>query len=251
MSAWKSRWSWVRLVNSATSKWIASARCSASACEDTSITQARSPAVQHPPEGRLQVDRLRRRPLDLLLDPADHLLHRPQQPALDPRRLEDLPHQEGRRRLPIRPGDPDHPQLRRRIPIEPRRQRRHRRPRVRNDHLRHLQLRAPARPPAPAPPPPPPPARTHAHRPSPRARRRTASRAPLFGCRKPGRYLDGAVATIRHLSSRRAHPVSPAILGESGALTELSTSADQPISCETATGGAPDARPCYSGGTPR
>ena len=43
MSAWKSRWSWVRLVNSATSKWIASARCSASACEETSIAQARSP----------------------------------------------------------------------------------------------------------------------------------------------------------------------------------------------------------------
>ena len=44
MSAWKSRWSWVRLVNSATSKWIASARRSASACEETSIAQARSPA---------------------------------------------------------------------------------------------------------------------------------------------------------------------------------------------------------------
>ena len=43
MSAWKSRWSWVRLVNSATSKWIASARCRASACEETSIAQARSP----------------------------------------------------------------------------------------------------------------------------------------------------------------------------------------------------------------
>ena len=43
MSAWKSRWSWVRLVNSATSKWIASARCSDIACEETSIAQARSP----------------------------------------------------------------------------------------------------------------------------------------------------------------------------------------------------------------
>ena len=43
MSAWKSRWSWVRLVKSASSKWIASARCRASACEETSITQARSP----------------------------------------------------------------------------------------------------------------------------------------------------------------------------------------------------------------
>ena len=43
MSVWKSRWSWVRLVNSATSNWTASARCSASACEETSIEQARSP----------------------------------------------------------------------------------------------------------------------------------------------------------------------------------------------------------------
>ncbi len=44
MSAWKSRWSWVRLVNSATSKWIASARRNDNACEETSIAQARSPA---------------------------------------------------------------------------------------------------------------------------------------------------------------------------------------------------------------
>ena len=40
---WKSRWSWVRLVKIATAKWIASARCSSSAWEDTSIAQATSP----------------------------------------------------------------------------------------------------------------------------------------------------------------------------------------------------------------
>ena len=34
----------MRLVNRATSKWIASQRCSESACEETSITQAESPA---------------------------------------------------------------------------------------------------------------------------------------------------------------------------------------------------------------
>ena len=111
MSAWKSRWSWVRLVKSATSKWIASARCRVSACEETSIAQAPSPRVEHPPEGRLQVDRLRRRPHDLLLDPADHLLHRPEQPALDAGRLEDLADQEGGGRLAVGPGDPDDPQL--------------------------------------------------------------------------------------------------------------------------------------------
>ena len=43
MSAWKSRWSWVRLVNRASSKRTASTRCRASACEETSIAQARSP----------------------------------------------------------------------------------------------------------------------------------------------------------------------------------------------------------------
>ncbi len=43
MSAWKSRWSWVRLVKRATAKWIASARCRTIACEETSIAQAASP----------------------------------------------------------------------------------------------------------------------------------------------------------------------------------------------------------------
>ena len=44
MSAWKSRWSRLRLVNSVAAQWIASARRSASACEETSIAHARSPA---------------------------------------------------------------------------------------------------------------------------------------------------------------------------------------------------------------
>ena len=44
MSSWKSRWSWVRLVKAFASKWIASARCSTRACEETSITHAASPA---------------------------------------------------------------------------------------------------------------------------------------------------------------------------------------------------------------
>ncbi len=140
--------------------------------------------LQHPPEGRLQVDRLRSRPLDLLLHPADHLPHRPQQPALDPSRLEHLPDQERRGRLPVRPRDPHNPQLRRRIPPEPSRQRRHSRPRIGHNHLRHVQIQLPldhkphrpglngGRP------------QTHAHRPSPPARRRTASQAQLFDCHK-------------------------------------------------------------------
>jgi len=43
MSPWKSRWSWVRLVKTAASKWIASARCRDIAWEETSIAQALSP----------------------------------------------------------------------------------------------------------------------------------------------------------------------------------------------------------------
>ena len=46
MDGWKSRWSWVRFVNSATAQWIAAARCSSSACEETSITQAASPPAR-------------------------------------------------------------------------------------------------------------------------------------------------------------------------------------------------------------
>ena len=136
MSAWKSRWSWVRLVKRATSKWIASARCRLSACEETSIAQARSPPSSMRREGRLQVDRLRRRPHHLLLDPADDLLHRPQQAALRPGRLEDLAQEEGGRRLAVGAGDADHLQPRRRVALEARRQRRHRRPRVGDHDLR-------------------------------------------------------------------------------------------------------------------
>ena len=209
MSAWKSRWSWVRLVNSATSKWIASARCSASACEETSIAQARSPPVEHPPEGRLQVDRLRRRPLDLLLDPADDLLHRAQQPARDPGRLEDLADQERRRRLAVGPGHPDDPQLRRRVAPEARRQRRHRRPRVGDHDLRRpsssssrstTSAAAPASTAAGA--------NSCPSTFSP-ARRRTASRARPCGCRRraPAISTPGSPTTRSDLGSSASSSV--------------------------------------------
>ena len=108
MSAWKSRWSWVRLVKTATAKWIASARCRTSACEETSIAQAPSPPSSIRRKVALQVDRLGRGPLDLLDHAADDLLHRAEQPASRAGRLEDLADQEGRRRLAVGAGDPDH-----------------------------------------------------------------------------------------------------------------------------------------------
>ena len=109
MSAWKSRWSWVRLVKSADLEADRVAAVQRQRVRGDLHRAGPVAALEHPPEGRLQVDRLRRGPLDLLLHPADHLLHRPQQPALDPRRLEDLPDQEGSGRLPVRPGDPRPP----------------------------------------------------------------------------------------------------------------------------------------------
>ena len=45
MSAWKSRWSCVRLVKTAADQWIASARCRESAWLETSMTTASSPAA--------------------------------------------------------------------------------------------------------------------------------------------------------------------------------------------------------------
>ena len=69
MSAWKSRWSWVRLVNSATSKWIASHAVQRQRVRGDLHRAGPVAAVEHAPEGRLQVDRLGRRPLDLLLRP--------------------------------------------------------------------------------------------------------------------------------------------------------------------------------------
>ncbi len=44
MSGWKSRWSWVRFVKPAAAKRTPVTRSSSSACDETSIAHARSPA---------------------------------------------------------------------------------------------------------------------------------------------------------------------------------------------------------------
>jgi hypothetical protein len=98
--------------------------------------------VEHPAERGLQVDRLRGRPLDLLLDATDDALDRPQEPSLNPLRLQDVTNQEGRRRLPVGAGDPGDPEGGGRIAPEPHRDRRHRRPRVGDHHLGNGQLEA-------------------------------------------------------------------------------------------------------------
>ena len=58
----------------------------------------------------LEVDRLRRRSLHLLLDAADDLLHGPQEAGSSPLRLQDVANQEGGGRLPVRARDADDPQ---------------------------------------------------------------------------------------------------------------------------------------------
>ena len=145
MSAWKSRWSWVRFVNVATSKWIESARPSDRAWEETSITQARSPASSIRRNVALQVDRLRSRAHDRLGGAADDLLDGPEQPAADPGLLEDRADQERRRRLAVRAGHADHLQLGARIAEPAGGDRRHRQPRVGDDELRDPERRARAR----------------------------------------------------------------------------------------------------------
>ena len=239
MSAWKSRWSWVRLVNSATSKWIASARCSASACEETSIAQASSPpssirrkvACSSIASGVVRSTSSSTPPTTCFTVPSS--------PQRNPGRLEDLPDQEGGGRLPVRPGHPDHPQLRRRVAPEPSRQRRHRRPRVGDHHLRHRHLQLPLddqrrRPSLDRPRP-----QTHAHRPSPRARRRTASPARPCGCRKP----SSATST-----STAASPDDPAHLGQLRATSSVQPHRQRDSRPASRVG--PD-RPPHSCGTPR
>jgi len=44
MSPWKSRWSWLRFVNTSTANRTRSSRCSSDACDDASIAHERSPA---------------------------------------------------------------------------------------------------------------------------------------------------------------------------------------------------------------
>ena len=107
--------------------------------------------VEHPPEGGLEVDRLGRRALDLLLHPAHHALDRAEQARLAPRRLEQVADQEGGGGLAVRAGDADHLELGGRIAVEAGRRGAHRGAHVVHHHLGHAEARAAARRPAPPP----------------------------------------------------------------------------------------------------
>ena len=100
-------------------------------------------AVHHAAEGLLQVDRLGRRALDLLLDSRHHALDRAEQPALPPRGLEQMANQEGRGRLAVRAGHADERELRRRVAVEARGGRTHGGADVVHQHLGHPKTQRP------------------------------------------------------------------------------------------------------------
>ena len=69
-------------------------------------------------EGVLQVDRLRRGALHLLLEPAHHALDRAQQPAVAARGLEQVADQEGGGGLAVGAGDAHQLELGRGVAVE-------------------------------------------------------------------------------------------------------------------------------------
>ena len=149
-SAWKSRWSWERLVKPATSKTTPSTRCRASAWLETSIAHTVDAALDHDGEQRLQVGRLGGRAH------ARRSRSSPT-PGLDGA---DQPGARGRPRaapassryavvvLPLVPVTPSSQQLRRRVAVDPRREPRPGRPAGRGRRRTGRPLRRRARPPA-------------------------------------------------------------------------------------------------------
>ena len=122
MSAWKSRWSWVRLVNTATAKRIPSTRPRRARARRPPSRRPRPPPSSHAAEGALQVDRLRRRALDRLLDAADDPLDGAEQAASGrPARSRISRIRKARRRLAVGAGDPGDAQLGGRVAVEARR----------------------------------------------------------------------------------------------------------------------------------
>ena len=112
MSAWKSRWSWVRLVKTAADQWMASARCRASAWLETSMTTASSPAASMSAKVRCRSMASGVVRATACCSPPTIGGHRAEQAGRAPARLQQRAHEEGRRRLAVGAGDPDRGQPR-------------------------------------------------------------------------------------------------------------------------------------------
>ncbi len=138
--------------------------------------------VEHLGERALEIDRLRRRAQDLMLNAPDHALHRPQQPGLAAGGLEQRTHQERRRGLAVGPGDADGLEARGRISVEASRDRRHRGPHRLHLHLGDARGSAAARRQARPPLGPRRPSQNRARPACSRARRRTACPRGPGGC---------------------------------------------------------------------
>ena len=91
--------------------------------------------VEHLPEGSLEVDRLRRRAQDLVLDAADHALDGAQQARLASAGLQERAHEKRRRGLAVGPGDAHGGEVCRGVSVEARGGGRHR-----GAHRRDLDL---------------------------------------------------------------------------------------------------------------
>ena len=143
MSGWKSRWSCVRLVNTAAATWIPSARRSSSACEEISIAHASSPASaiaanvrwRSIASGVVRTTGCSTPPITDLTVPS-----RPQ------RRSAASSSERTRNAvvvLPLVPVMPTTGSARRRVAVEARRGDRHRRADVRDLHLGHAEAERP------------------------------------------------------------------------------------------------------------
>ena len=139
MSGWKSRWSWVRLVNTLTANVMPSARPSSSACEDTSIAHAWSPRLRM----RTNVScRSMASPVVRTASsssPPTTCLTVPSRPVCRPAGLQHVAHQERRGGLAVGAGDARHLQLGGGVAEEGGGHRAHRGPDVVDHHLGHAQ----------------------------------------------------------------------------------------------------------------
>ena len=143
MSGWKSRWSCVRLVNTAAATWIPSARRSSSACEEISIAHASSPASTIAANVRWRsIASGVVRTTGCSTPPITDLTV-PEQAAAAVGGLQQRAHEERRRRLAVGAGDADDRQPRRRVAVEARRGDRHRGADVVDLHLGHAEAERP------------------------------------------------------------------------------------------------------------